>query len=115
MENKTDNMGNSEENGRFLGNSDVNCAAVGRMVKPANVQTDFLRKRVGQVVNVIMTNGFQMRGNLVSFDQYALRLDVNGVDNLVYKSAISTIQATAPQTTRWVNAPWGRSAESAQN
>ncbi|WP_163653507.1 RNA chaperone Hfq [Listeria sp. PSOL-1] len=39
---------------------------------------------------VFLTNGFQLRGRVVSFDSFTVLLDVEGKQQLVFKHAIST-------------------------
>lgn len=64
------------------------------MSKPANLQDTFLDKlqQEKRAVIIITTNGFQMRGRIAGHDQYILLLDVDGQQQLVFKSAISTIK-----------------------
>lgn len=57
------------------------------------LQSDFLGKlqMEKQVVTVITINGFQLKGRIVAYDQFTLLVESNGKENLVYKSAVSTI------------------------
>lgn len=62
--------------------------------KKANIQDAMLasmrQSRVG--VTVFLTNGFQMRGRIHSFDSYVvILLHTDGKQYMVYKHAISTI------------------------
>lgn len=41
-------------------------------------------------VTVFLTNGFQLRGRVTSFDNFTVLLDVEGKQQLVFKHAIST-------------------------
>ena len=43
-------------------------------------------------VTLFLMNGFQLRGTIVSFDQFAVLVLSEGRQNLIYKHAISTIQ-----------------------
>lgn len=64
------------------------------MSDAVNVQEKFLNRlrTEGQVVRVITTNGFQLVGRVVGWDQFTLLVeDHDGRPNLVYKSAVSTI------------------------
>lgn len=58
-----------------------------------NLQDTFLNivRQHGQVVTVILTNGFQMRGTIYGFDSYVLILLSDHRQQMVYKHAISTI------------------------
>ena len=68
------------------------------MTKPENLQDKFLNHaRVGRTpVTLFLMNGFQMRGTILSFDQFAVLLQADGRQNLIYKHAISTIQPSEP-------------------
>ena len=59
-----------------------------------NIQEEFLNQlhRDGRTVKVITINGFQLVGRVVGWDQFTLLVeDHDGRENLVYKSAVSTI------------------------
>ena len=66
------------------------------MTKPENLQDRFLNqaRKDRTPVTVFLMNGFQMRGSILSFDQFAVLLLSEGRQNLIYKHAISTIQPT---------------------
>ena len=66
------------------------------MTRPENLQDKFLNQaRVGRTpVTLFLMNGFQMRGTIQSFDQFAVLLLADGRQNLIYKHAISTVQPT---------------------
>lgn len=63
------------------------------MSKGTNIQDSFLNNaRIGQVpVTVFLTNGFQQKGTIVSYDGYTVMLMNEGKQHLIYKHAISTI------------------------
>ncbi len=63
------------------------------MTKNGNVQDVFLNGlRVQKVpVTVFMTNGFQQKGIIVSYDGYTIMLVNEGKQHLLYKHAVSTI------------------------
>lgn len=68
------------------------------MTKPENLQDRFLNqaRKDKTPVTLFLINGFQLRGTILSFDQFAVLILSEGRQNLVYKHAISTIQpATA--------------------
>lgn len=73
------------------------------MTKPENLQDRFLNqaRKDKTPVTVFLMNGFQMRGYILSFDQFAVLILSDGRQNLIYKHAISTIQpAEAPAVSR---------------
>lgn len=57
------------------------------------LQSDFLGKLQQEKVpvTIITTNGFQLKGRIVAYDQFTLLVESSGKENLVYKSAVSTI------------------------
>ena len=59
-----------------------------------NIQEAFLDKLQQEhtTVTAITVNGFQIRGVIKGHDQYTVLLDVGGQQQLVFKSAISTIK-----------------------
>ena len=68
------------------------------MTKPENLQDRFLNlaRKDRTPVTVFLMNGFQMRGSILSFDQFAVLVLSDGRQNLIYKHAISTIQPAEP-------------------
>lgn len=68
------------------------------MTKPENLQDRFLNqaRRDKTPLTVFLINGFQLRGTIVSFDQFAVLLLSDGKENFIYKHAISTIQPSLP-------------------
>jgi host factor-I protein len=63
------------------------------MANGANLQDTFLNqaRREKQYLTVFLTNGFQLRGRLMSFDSFTVVLETDGKQNFIYKHAISTI------------------------
>ena len=63
------------------------------MMKPENLQDRFLNqaRKDRTMLTLFLMNGFQLRGTIVSFDQFAVLLLSEGRQNLIYKHAISTI------------------------
>ena len=59
----------------------------------ANLQDLFLNQiRKEKVsVSIYLTNGFQHRGFIKGFDNYAIMLENDGKQSLVYKHAVATI------------------------
>ena len=64
------------------------------MTRPENLQDRFLNqaRRDKTPLTLFLINGFQLRGTILSFDQFAVLLLSEGKQNLIYKHAISTIQ-----------------------
>ena len=68
------------------------------MMKPENLQDRFLNqaRKDKTPLTVFLINGFQLRGTILSFDQFAVLVLSEGKQNLIYKHAISTIQPGEP-------------------
>lgn len=62
------------------------------------LQDQFLNqaRREKQQLTIFLTNGFQLRGRLVSFDSYTVVLDTDGKQQFIYKHAISTMVPAKP-------------------
>ena len=60
---------------------------------PQNIQDAFLNhaRRERLSVNVHLMDGRQFDGRIKNFDRFAVIIEVNGVDHLVFKHAIATI------------------------
>ncbi len=60
---------------------------------PPNVQDSFLnharRERVN--VTIYLVNGAKLSGRIKNFDRFAIILETNGVDQMLFKHAVSTI------------------------
>lgn len=64
-----------------------------------NLQEEFLGQlhRGRHTVSVYITNGVKLIGRITAYDQFTLLLvDAKGQQNLVYKSAVSTIVRAEP-------------------
>ncbi len=68
------------------------------MTKQENLQDRFLNqaRKDRTPLTLFLMNGFQIRGTIVSFDQFAVLLLSEGRQNLIYKHAISTVQPAEP-------------------
>ncbi len=68
------------------------------MQNKANLQELFLiRARRDRVpVTMFLMNGFQMRGVIIGFDAFAVILESEGRQQMIYKHAISTIAPSRP-------------------
>ena len=63
-----------------------------------NLQDIFLNEaRKNKVsVNLYLTNGFQLKGNITGFDSFTVVLNCDGKQMMIYKHAISTITPVSP-------------------
>lgn len=63
------------------------------MVKNANIQDLLLNqaRKDSIPVTVFLTSGFQMKGTIKGFDNYVIMLDSEGKQQMIYKSAVSTV------------------------
>ena len=68
------------------------------MMKPENLQDRYLNqaRRDKTPLTLFLINGYQLRGTILSFDQFAVLLLSEGKQNLIYKHAISTVPPLRP-------------------
>lgn len=61
--------------------------------QPPNVQDSFLNhaRRERAQVTVYLVNGTKLTGRIKNFDRFAIILENNGIDQMLFKHAISTI------------------------
>ena len=61
-------------------------------MKSINLQETFLNylQKNNIFVTVFLTNGFQLKGLIKSYDNFTILLESEGKQNLIYKHAIST-------------------------
>lgn len=61
--------------------------------KGSNLQDPFLNtvRKDGIPVSVYLVNGIKLQGNVESFDSFVVVLRNNGVNQMIYKHAISTV------------------------
>lgn len=66
--------------------------------KPALLQEVFLSavRRSGEPVTMFLVNGVMLQGEIAAFDLFCLLLQRDGLAQLVYKHAISTVQPDNP-------------------
>ena len=66
------------------------------MTKSINLQDTFLNniRKNNIFVTVFLLNGFQLKGQVKSYDNFTVLLETEGKQQLIYKHAISTF---APQ------------------
>ncbi len=70
------------------------------MQKSQNLQDTFLNqaRRERMPVTVFLMNGFQLRGVIRGFDAFAVLVDSEGRQQMIYKHAISTVAPAKPLT-----------------
>jgi len=63
------------------------------MKSTSNLQDTILNqaRKENILCTVFLVNGYRIKGNIRSFDNFTLLLEVDGKQNLIYKHAISTI------------------------
>ena len=61
-------------------------------MKSINLQETFLNhlRKNNIFVTVFLTNGFQLKGLIKSYDNFTILLESEGKQNLIYRHAIST-------------------------
>ena len=66
--------------------------------KPTLLQEVFLTavRRSGEPVTMFLVNGVMLQGEIVAFDLFCMLLQRDGLSQLVYKHAISTVQPEHP-------------------
>jgi host factor-I protein len=66
--------------------------------KPTLLQEVFLGavRRSGEPVTMFLVNGVMLQGEIVAFDLFCMLLQRDGLSQLVYKHAISTVQPERP-------------------
>ncbi|MDB5686505.1 MAG: RNA-binding protein Hfq, partial [Rhizorhabdus sp.] len=66
--------------------------------KPALLQEVFLTavRRAQEPVTMFLINGVMLQGEIVAFDLFCMLLQREGMSQLVYKHAVSTIQPAHP-------------------
>ncbi len=64
--------------------------------QPPNVQDAFLNHARKERLNVIvyLVNGTKLTGRIKNFDRFAIIMENNGVDQMIFKHAISTISGS---------------------
>jgi len=63
-----------------------------------NIQDVFLNyvRREKLTITVRMMDGIELEGRIKNFDRFAVILDQNGVDQLIFKHAIAAIKTPKP-------------------
>lgn len=66
--------------------------------KPTLLQEVFLGavRRSGHAVTMFLVNGVMLQGEIVAFDLFCMLLQRDGLSQLVYKHAVSTVQPEHP-------------------
>ncbi len=62
-------------------------------IKTKNFQDNFLNvlRNSNKEINILLTNGAEIKGKLISFDQYVIILEKNTKKTMIYKHAIARI------------------------
>lgn len=60
------------------------------------IQDAFLNhlRKTRQPVTIFLTNGVKLQGRLTMFDNFSMTLSRDGITQLVYKHAVSTVMPT---------------------
>ncbi len=68
------------------------------MSKQINLQDVFLNtiRKDHVEVTVFLTNGYQIKGVIRSFDNYVIMIESEGNQQVVFKHAVSTIRPSKP-------------------
>ena len=68
------------------------------MANKLNIQDNFLNaaRKENVPITVHLVNGFQIKGNIRSFDQFTVIIDSMGKQQMIYKHAVSTITPAKP-------------------
>ena len=68
-----------------------------------NVQDVFLKKMIKEKkkVYIYLENGIKITGTIKDFDNFIISLPKDGEDQIIYKSAISTIRSINETTEFW--------------
>ena len=66
----------------------------------ADIQNHFLAKAKKQRTPMIIytMNGFQVKCKIIGYDRFAILVDSDGVEKMLYKHAVSTIQPDEQKT-----------------
>ena len=67
-------------------------------MKTAGLQEKYLNilRKEAITATFFMINGFQMKGVIKAFDLYTVVIETNGVQEMLYKHALSTIMPSRP-------------------
>lgn len=68
------------------------------MANKNNIQDVFLNaaRKDNVPITVHLVNGFQIKGNIRSFDSFTIIVDAMGKQQMIYKHAVSTITPAKP-------------------
>ena len=63
-----------------------------------NLQDHYLNELITdeQDVTIYLTNGFQLKGTIIGFDNFVVVVDLDERQGMVYKHAISTVEPLEP-------------------
>jgi host factor-I protein len=79
------------------------------MEKQQNIQDGFLNslRKEKSVVTIYLMSGVKLTGRIRSFDKFAVILDSNGMEQLIFKHAISTVLLNRANNTATTSASSG--------
>ena len=68
------------------------------MATKVNIQDNFLNaaRKENVPITLHLVNGFQIKGNIRSFDQFTIIIDSMGKQQMIYKHAVSTVTPAKP-------------------
>jgi host factor-I protein len=71
------------------------------MEKQQNIQDGFLNslRKEKSLVTIYLMSGVKLTGRIRSFDKFAVILESNGMEQLIFKHAISTVLLNRPNNT----------------
>ncbi|HUX09407.1 MAG TPA: RNA chaperone Hfq [Terriglobia bacterium] len=79
------------------------------MEKQQNIQDGFLNslRKEKALVTIYLMSGVKLTGRIRSFDKFAVILDSNGMEQLIFKHAISTMMLNRAPVAAAPSAPPG--------
>ena len=68
------------------------------LASPPNIQDVFLNhaRREKLLVSIRLMDGADLEGRIKNFDRFALIVEHNGADQMIFKHAIASIRSTRP-------------------
>jgi host factor-I protein len=66
--------------------------------RTSNIQDEFFNRarREGTAVTIFLTNGKKLSGRIRSFDKFTVIVEMNRVEQMIFKHAISTVSLGKP-------------------
>ena len=68
--------------------------------KPSGIQDEFFNRarREALPVTIFLTNGKKLSGRIRSFDKFTVVVEINRLEQMIFKHAISTVSVSRPGT-----------------